>query len=166
MLRLVQALAPGRSLNLPRGVLCSVTLATVLLPSFSDPRFLGLRRSPPLNPPCGQIILLTEHNTRREIGIPIVETMFVRAGKRHLPNPLPSTLSRTIARKIPISTTSSVDHQIPHLPSQSLTALLHARETPSPSCRRSTSLETRQFYSRATTTVFQACLAHPLRSAQ
>jgi len=41
--RLVPALVLGHNLNLPRGGLSSVTLATVPHPSFSDPQSLGLK---------------------------------------------------------------------------------------------------------------------------
>ena len=123
MLRPALAPGPGHSRNLPRGGRCSVTLATILPPSFSVPRSPGLRRNLPLDPSCDPIILPTEHKSRWEIDTPILEMTSAPPGKRHLPNLLPSILFRTTARKIPISTTSSADHQILRLPSQSSTAL-------------------------------------------
>ena len=118
VLRLVQALALGHSLNPPRGDLSSVTLATAPPPSFLDPRSPDLRRSLPLDLLCDPTILLTERKSRREIGTPILEITSVPLGKRHLPSPLLSTFFQIAARKIPTSMTSSVDHRIPRLPSQ------------------------------------------------
>ena len=127
VLRLVLALALGRSLNLPQGDRSSVTLAIVLLPSSLDPRSLAL--SLPFGLPRDQIIPPTERRSRWEIGTPIPEMISVPAGKRHLLNPLPSTLFQTTAKRIPTSTTSSADRRIPHLRSQSQTPPLHVRET-------------------------------------
>lgn len=166
VLKLVPVPALVHSPNPPRGDLFSVTRATVPLPSFLGPRFLVLRRCLPLDPPCDQTILSTEHRSRWGIGTRIPEMTSVQAGKRRPLSLLPSILSRTTARRIPISMTSSVVHQIPRSRSQSSILLLHVREIPQLSCQRNTNLGIPQSYLRVTTTASRACLVHPLRSAR
>ena len=60
------ALVLGRGPNPLRGDPSGITLAMILLPSFSDPPSLGLGQSLSPDMPCGLIILLTEHKLRWE----------------------------------------------------------------------------------------------------